>query len=91
MEGGESSNHCISTRFEGCWICEDGNHKIECILSEDNAWLICTWPNEHVEMFELDSGNLKGITNSAIIGYPAEVDQITWNTGNRWFKEGNVT
>ena len=89
MEGEESSNHPISTQFEGCWISEDGNHKIECKLSEDNVWLICTWPNKYVEMFELDSENLKGITNSEIIGYPGEVDQITWNTGNHWYKEGN--
>ena len=91
MEGKESSNHPISTQFEGCWISEDGNHKIECTLSEDNSWLICTWPNEYVEMYEMDSTNLKGITNSEIIGYPASVNMIIWNTGNHWFKEGNET
>ena len=103
MEGGESSHQSISTQFEGCWLSENGNHKIDCNLNDDRTWLICTWPNEYVEIYELDSENLKGLTNSKIIGYPSKDSQLSfsgevmfnfhgqifWNSGNRWTKEGN--
>ena len=81
----------IPTQLDGCWISEKSNHRIECNVNDDKTWLICTWPNEYVEMFELDSENLKGITNPEIIGYLSEVDLIIWNTGSRWIKEGNYT
>ena len=37
----------------------------------------------------MDSGNLRGATNSEILGFVFENDIIIWNTGNRWIKQGN--
>ena len=37
----------------------------------------------------MDSGNLRGATNSDIIGFISENDKIIWNTGNQWVRKGN--
>ena len=91
MENDKSSHQPISTYFEGCWVSENGNHEIQCSLNDDRTWLICTWPNEYVEIYQSDSENLIGLTNSEIVGYPSEDIHglIIWNSGNRWIKEGN--
>ena len=52
--------------------------------------LECTWPDQSVETYQIEPESLKGTTNQQILGYPSEDRQmITWNTGNRWVKEGN--
>ena len=66
---------------------ENGNHIIDCKLVDNS--LECTWTNQMVEHFQLSSEILKGVTNSEILGYPTEHGLITWNTGNRWIKEGS--
>ena len=75
------------SRLEGCWISESGNQQIKCKVV-DNL-LKCTWPNQLLECFQMDSGNLKGATNVDIIGFVSENDIIIWNTGNQWVRQGN--
>ena len=75
------------SRLEGCWISESGNQQIKCKVV-DNL-LECNWPNQVFECFQMDSGNLRGATNSDIIGFISENDLIIWNTGNQWVKQGN--
>ena len=54
----------------------------------DNS-LECTWPDQSIEIYLIESDSLRGTTNQEIHGYPSEDRQmITWNTGNRWVKEG---
>ena len=75
------------SQLEGCWISENGNQIIDCKVV--NHSLECTWPNQIVEHFQVCSEILKGVTNPEIFGYPMEDGLITWNTGNRWVKQGN--
>ena len=86
-----------TAQFEGCWISENDNKKIECNFNDDNTWLLCTWQNEYVEIFQFENKTLVGVTNPEIIGYPAsqdingypaKLDRISWNTGNRWLRKG---
>ena len=73
--------------MEGCWISENGNNAIDCKVV--NHSLECTWPNQIVEHFHVSPEILKGVTNPEILGYPTDDEMITWNTGNRWIKQGN--
>ena len=73
--------------MEGCWISENGNQIIDCKLVNNS--LECTWPSQIVEHFQVCYEILKGVTNPEILGYPTEDGMITWNTGNRWVKQGN--
>ena len=87
-ERGNFSCKYNATQLEGIWICENGNQRIDCNLNDEHTWLLCTWSNEYIEIFQLESENLTGVTNPEILGYPTEGDLIIWNTGNRWYKEG---
>ena len=74
--------------LNGCWISENGNQPIKCQVVDD--LLTCTWPNQSIETYQIEPEYLKGTTNQQILGYPSEDCQmISWNTGNRWVKEGN--
>ena len=51
--------------------------------------LVCTWPDQSVETYQIEAESFKGTANQQICGYPSEDSQmITWNTGNRWVREG---
>ena len=73
--------------FEGTWISENGDERIDCKLRED-VLLESTWPNQFVEFFQIDSQILQGVENPEIYGYPLNDDLIKWNTGNLWVREG---
>ena len=75
------------SRFEGSWINENGGQKIECEMV--NHTLQCTWPNQTVEHFQLNTEILRGVAKPEILGYPTDDGMITWNTGNRWIRPGN--
>lgn len=75
------------SRLEGSWISENGGQKINCEVV--NQILHCTWPNQFVEHFQIDSKTLRGVAKPEILGCPTNDGMITWNTGNRWIKPGN--
>ena len=78
----------ILESFDGGWRSENGDQQIRCQVTGDS--LECTWPDQSIETYQIEQQSLKGTTNQQICGYPSKDRQmITWNTGNRWFKEGN--
>ena len=77
----------IESRLEGSWISENRDQKINCEVV--NQIFHCTWANQLVEHFRIDSKILRGVAKPEILGYLTNDGMITWNTGNRWIRPGN--
>ena len=72
--------------LEGCMISEKGNQLIRC--KKEGNKLVCRWPNELVETFQIDDDVLIGDKTKNICGWIQEDGTIAWSTGNFWFKTG---
>ena len=72
--------------LEGCMISEKGNQLIRC--KKEGNKLICRWPNELLETFQIDDDVLIGDKIKDIYGWIQEDGTIVWSTGNYWFKPG---
>ena len=80
-------NKVAISPFEGTWVSENGDMRINCKLRE-NGLLESTWENQFVECFQIDSQMLQGVENPKIRGFPLSNDLIKWSTGNHWVKDG---
>ena len=75
----------VASTYQGCWIEECDNKEIQCELV--NGKLKCTWPNQFVEEFQIETDTLTGDVNQQICGW-LDDERIKWNTGNHWCKKG---